>query len=101
LIEHCWLRFTSCLNKKSKMPSTKHDVVIVGGGTAGLVLAARLSENPDVHVLVLEAGQDQSTDSRVTTPALWPMLLGTDADWAYRTVPQVSACIAMTEWYDS
>jgi len=29
------------------------------------------------------------------------MLLGTDADWAYRTVPQVSACIAMTEWYDS
>ena len=67
----------------------EYDYVIVGGGVAGLVLAARLSEDPTKTILVLEAGEDQTNDPRLTTPALWPTLLGTSSDWALRTVPQV------------
>ena len=71
------------------MPSSEYDFVIVGGGTAGLVLATRLSEEPQHQVLVIEAGADQREDGRVTTPALWPMMLGTESDWSMKTVEQV------------
>ncbi|KAL9119178.1 MAG: hypothetical protein Q9187_004265 [Circinaria calcarea] len=70
------------------MASVEYDFVIVGGGTARLVIAARLSEDPHTQVLVLEAGEDRMTDPRVTTPAFWPTLVGTDADWNFRTVEQ-------------
>lgn len=48
----------------------KHDFVIIGGGTAGLVLAARLSQNPTVTVCVLESGEDRNADPRVTVPGM-------------------------------
>ncbi|KAJ5083691.1 glucose-methanol-choline oxidoreductase-like protein [Penicillium angulare] len=70
--------------------SSEADIIIVGGGTAGLVLAARLSENPDLQVLVLEAGQDQGQDPRVTTPALWSALVATDSSWNFMTTPQAA-----------
>lgn len=66
------------------------DFVIVGGGTAGLVLAARLSEDSNTNVLVIEAGDDLTADPRVNVPAMWPQLQGTDTDWQLMTVPQVS-----------
>lgn len=65
------------------------DYVIVGGGTAGLVLAARLSEDPNMSVVVLEAGKDMTQDPRVNIPALWTSLMGSDVDWQYQTSPQV------------
>ena len=66
------------------------DYLIVGGGTAGLVLAARLSEDADVTVGVLEAGSAGLDDSNILTPALFSTLLANpDYDWSYRTVPQV------------
>ncbi|KAI0818292.1 glucose-methanol-choline oxidoreductase-like protein [Xylaria sp. FL0064] len=63
------------------MTSDSYDFIIIGGGTAGLVLARRLTENVGVEVLVLEAGKDMTADPRVTTPALFPTLLGSEADW--------------------
>jgi choline dehydrogenase-like flavoprotein len=72
------------------MDTQSYDFVIVGGGTAGLVLASRLSEDPEVQVLVIEAGEDQTADPRVTMPAMWPALLATDSVWNFCTTPQVS-----------
>ncbi|KAI1819212.1 hypothetical protein F4861DRAFT_158534 [Xylaria intraflava] len=64
------------------------DYIIVGGGTSGLVVAGRLSEDPSIEVLVLEAGKDLSLDPRVNIPALWTSLLGSEADWQYKSAPQ-------------
>ena len=66
--------------------------IIIGGGTAGLVVANRLSEDADVSILVLEAGKDLSADPRVNVPALWTTLLGSEADWQYQTTTQPGLC---------
>ncbi|GAB7366759.1 hypothetical protein MBLNU230_g0713t1 [Neophaeotheca triangularis] len=66
--------------------------VVVGGGTAGIAVAARLSERlPHASVLVIEAGPDAREDLRVTVPQRKGSLLGSDLDWAFRTLPQPSA----------
>ncbi|KAF9437015.1 hypothetical protein BGZ76_002285, partial [Entomortierella beljakovae] len=90
------------LNKKSKQdvnrgpwnpsvdPSTQYDYVILGGGTAGCVLASRLTEDPKVNVLILEAGQsDDIKESMI--PALYSRLQSTDINWGFHTVPQKHA----------
>ncbi|KAL3462035.1 glucose-methanol-choline oxidoreductase-like protein [Aspergillus heterothallicus] len=71
---------------------SKHeaDIIIVGGGTAGLVLANRLSANPDLDIFLIEAGQDLTSDPRTQTPALWYGLLSTPADWGFNTEPQAA-----------
>ncbi|KAI1137510.1 GMC oxidoreductase [Hypoxylon sp. FL0543] len=70
------------------MDSADYDFVIIGGGTAGLVLANRLSEDPSQRILVLEAGADVSDDPRVKTPALYRALMGTEVDWNFHSEPQ-------------
>ncbi|HEY0697600.1 MAG TPA: GMC family oxidoreductase N-terminal domain-containing protein, partial [Micromonospora sp.] len=66
---------------------TDYDYVVVGAGTAGCVLAARLTEDPAARVLLVEAGRADSS-ARITTTSTWPALYRTDVDWAFRTVPQ-------------
>ncbi|EHA27370.1 glucose-methanol-choline oxidoreductase [Aspergillus niger ATCC 1015] len=65
-----------------------YDFVIIGGGTAGLVVASRLSEDPNTSVLVLEAGADLTADPRVNIPIFYAALLGSDADWKFKSSPQ-------------
>ncbi|KAF9105055.1 hypothetical protein BGX27_009834 [Mortierella sp. AM989] len=69
---------------------THYDYIILGGGTAGCVLANRLTEDPKVNVLVLEAGYSDNITGSMT-PGLFSTLWGTDVDWKFRTVPQKHA----------
>jgi pyridoxine 4-oxidase len=73
------------------------DVLIVGAGSAGCVLAARLSENPDIRVGIIEAG-GPATDPDIAIPQKWPMLAGRDYDWAYRTIPQAGTAARAHDW---
>lgn len=70
------------------MPSEAYDFVIIGGGTSGLVLANRLSEDPNLQIIVLETGEDRSVDPNTLTPGAWPLLSGSSADWTFHTAPQ-------------
>ncbi|KAE8338744.1 hypothetical protein BDV24DRAFT_153350 [Aspergillus arachidicola] len=69
--------------------ATAYDFVVIGGGTAGLVIASRLSEDPSISVLVLEAGADMTADPRVNIPIFYAALLGSDADWKFQSSPQL------------
>ena len=64
-----------------------YDYVIAGGGTGGSVLAGRLSEDPSIRVLLLEAGRSDRHPF-IHMPAGFPRLKGGPYQWAYNSVPQ-------------
>lgn len=63
------------------------DVLIIGAGSSGSILANRLSADPARQVTVLEAGT-RVTDPDVARPELWPFIQGREYDWAYTTTAQ-------------
>ncbi|HET6338409.1 MAG TPA: GMC family oxidoreductase N-terminal domain-containing protein [Polyangiales bacterium] len=73
------------------------DYIIVGGGSAGCVLGARLSEQRHVRVLLLESGA-RSTRPELSLPVAWPTLQGTEVDYAYNTVPQPGTNDSVHAW---
>ncbi|GAA5062615.1 GMC family oxidoreductase [Streptomyces similanensis] len=72
------------------MPDHTHefDYVVIGGGTAGSVIAARLTEDPDVTVAVIEGGPSDVGRDDVLTLRRWMGLLGGDLDYDYPTTEQ-------------
>jgi len=68
----------------------RYDYIIAGGGTAGLVLAARLSENSKKSILVVEAGGNRIDDDNINVPGFMGKLWGDpNYDWNFWTEPQV------------
>lgn len=64
----------------------------MGGGTAGLVVAARLTENSNISVGVLEAGPAHINDPLIMTPALYSMtIMNPEYDWGHKSVVQVTS----------
>lgn len=63
------------------------DYVIVGAGSAGSVLARRLSDDPTTSVLLIEAGVDERPEA-ISDPGRWASLIGSGYDWGFHTDPQ-------------
>lgn len=71
----------------------EYDFIVVGGGSAGAVVASRLTEIASWNVLLLEAGPDENEITDV--PSLAAYLQLTSLDWAYKTEPTGKACLGM------
>ncbi|KAF9468262.1 alcohol oxidase [Collybia nuda] len=72
--------------------SQSYDYVVVGGGTAGLVVAARLTEDPNITVGVIEAGEYISDMDQINIPGLaGSALMHERIDWRFSTIPQRGA----------
>jgi choline dehydrogenase-like flavoprotein len=81
---------TSAICSIDEFTQTSFDYLILGGGTAGCTIAARLTENPNVTVGVIEAGKYRIGDPFVDTPALFAGTFeNPEYDWCMYTEPQV------------
>uniref|UniRef100_A0A1Y1JZ72 Glucose-methanol-choline oxidoreductase N-terminal domain-containing protein n=1 Tax=Photinus pyralis TaxID=7054 RepID=A0A1Y1JZ72_PHOPY len=77
----------------SPMHYGKFDYIIVGGGSAGAVIANRLSENPKRKVLLIEAGGLETNFTEI--PSVNVFSMGLEFNWNYNTTPQSKACLGM------
>ena len=76
------------MSSPQQTSTREFDYVVVGGGTAGSAVAARLSEDPDVSVLLVEAGPSDVGDPAILQLWRWMELLESGYDWDYPVEPQ-------------
>ncbi|XP_048768061.2 alcohol dehydrogenase [acceptor]-like [Ostrea edulis] len=77
--------------------NSSYDYIILGAGSAGCVLANRLSENPESSVLILEAGGSELENINISIPLASGSVQLSKEDWMFRSVPQKKACLAMRD----
>src|ERR1700761_3320996 len=75
-----------------------YDHIVIGGGSAGALIAARLSEDRACRVLLIEAGDDAVDRPSIVDPTLWSTNFWTATDWQYRTVEQPNANGRKFDW---
>ncbi|XP_069691351.1 glucose dehydrogenase [FAD, quinone]-like isoform X1 [Periplaneta americana] len=71
-----------------------YDYIVVGAGSAGAIVAGRLSESQEDSVLLIEAGMETMTPI-FNIPIVTPLLQLSELDWQYRTEPQMHACYGL------
>ncbi|KAJ3657989.1 hypothetical protein Zmor_009759 [Zophobas morio] len=71
----------------------EYDVVIVGAGTAGCIVATRLSEIAKISILLIEAGGEENDFNQM--PGLWAYHQFSELNWGYYTTPQKYSCLGM------
>ena len=77
----------------------EYDYIIVGAGSSGAVLANRLSEDPSVSVLLLEAGGDDADTSEISIPIAAGLLQRNGiTDWHFETTPQKETANRVHFW---
>ncbi|CAM1317733.1 Uncharacterised protein at_DN1121 [Pycnogonum litorale] len=70
-----------------------YDYIVVGAGSTGSVIASRLTENPHVSVLLLEAGGEENFITEI--PGISSFMGFTPKDWSFKTVPQEHSCFGL------
>jgi choline dehydrogenase len=73
-------------SKLTSDPRPQYDFIVCGSGSSGSVVAGRLAENPNVSVLLLEAGGDDDVPS-ISEARNWPVNIGSQRDWAFQSQP--------------
>lgn len=91
-VSECWEtgNYQLCLSSFVEVWGS-FDFIVVGAGSSGSVVSARLSENPETKVLVLEAGGEENQITDI--PAMAAHLQHTEYNWGYKSTPQKSACL--------
>lgn len=91
LLAHTVSALLTSIDAKS-IDGRHFDYVVLGGGTAGLVVAARLSEDPNVTVVVIEAGDFENHNPNVTNTTVNGIAKAdSSVNWNYYTAPQTYA----------